>query len=374
MPPSSQNVPLNLSKGQPFQLVIPSRPDLERFQSPNHLLRNRAYWNTFLVPEPSGCQPEPSRSNPTPVEEEIAAFVFSEENPSHSGPSRTKIPAPTRSSLSPIRPPSKRLPSNDPRALPPKKIIKRGVDSVKKIQSKDSENDLVGRQDRTWLQPKRISSTLTNMHQNALLSSPQPPRSGPSKKPVSKRPAEPQRASSTQVAKAKRRTMSDSSDNPDDEDDLFLSDFSEPETKLRDKKNGARSKFAKLRKARHANEEKRAIKKKVHSHRVVPDSDSEGKAREDNESSSSDESDSDSDDDTTGSSSVTDKEEIARREKEFIVDDLSNRDTATRIKKRIAANMPAQFKRATQNNEAHFSNVCRYLCPKFHYLTLTNQI
>lgn len=159
------------------------------------------------------------------------------------------------------------------------------------------------------------------------------------------------RRSSTK--KSKRRTLSESSENEEDVDDLFLSDYSEPETKLRSKSE-SNSKFSKFRKKRHVHSQKRAMTKEVLSRRIVPDSEDEDQTKPALEPS---ESESTSEEESSSDGSSTDKDEIA----EFIVNDLPGDAERARMKKQLAANLPTQFQRNTLDNLGHFKLVCRYL-------------
>ncbi|KAH9813243.1 hypothetical protein DFH28DRAFT_1083674 [Melampsora americana] len=157
--------------------------------------------------------------------------------------------------------------------------------------------------------------------------------------------------------KPKRRISSESSDPKDDVDDLFLSDYSEPETKLRSRTE-SNSKYSRFRKVRHVHSQKRAMTKELLSRRIVPDSEDEEQIKPDLDSSGSS---STSEGEDSSDESVTDKEEIARKEADFIVNDLADATNAARLKKRLAASLPPQFQRNTLDNLGNFKLVCRYL-------------
>lgn len=148
------------------------------------------------------------------------------------------------------------------------------------------------------------------------------------------------------------------SEEPDaDQDDLFLSDFSEPETKFREREPEARMKFAKLRRARKQTDKNRAIKKRIFSQRIVPDSDADSNfsgQQSDSEDGCTTESDSETE-------SETDEEERKRKEKEFIVDDMATKEQQMKVQKRMDTFMPACFRNVKQDNLSHFSVVCQYL-------------
>ncbi|EGG04551.1 uncharacterized protein MELLADRAFT_88739 [Melampsora larici-populina 98AG31] len=167
--------------------------------------------------------------------------------------------------------------------------------------------------------------------------------------------------------KSKRRTLSESSDNEDDVDDLFLSDYSEPETKLRSK-NELNTKYSKFRKNRHVHSQKRAMTKEVLSRRIVPDSEDEDQTRPALEPSGSE---STSEEESSTDDSLTDKDEIAKRDAEFIVNDMADKAKAVRIQKQLAANIPTQFQMNNLDDLGNFKLVCRYLLNRI-FLPHTN--
>lgn len=210
-------------------------------------------------------------------------------------------------------------------------------------------------------------------------------RSSIKKPPTSKTPKPRKRKPSlSSSSKPKKRHPSrsptDESPDPDqdsDINDLRLSDFEEPETKLRDRENESRSKFAKLRRARKRTSKKRLLQKELLSKRIVPDSDIEVEDHHPRGSTSRtqvdkrlkpEDTDSDSDASTatscssgSDSSSETDKEELRRKDKEFIVDDMATSAQKLRVQRQIEHVMPSKFRISKKDNLAHFKTVCEYL-------------
>ncbi|KAG0149986.1 hypothetical protein CROQUDRAFT_262949 [Cronartium quercuum f. sp. fusiforme G11] len=314
-------------------VFIRSRPDLHKFKS-SKLSSYSALVDNFVEPKAASV----STSENIPVEEETVAFTISEDI----------NPAESTASQSLGNPQHKRRSIDEVRDIAPKLPRKRVKESHEGYLSVETENS--GRLMKERRSHQRTSSSLTALRQNRTSGQAAPPKIGSSKE-ISRN----KHKSSHSTLKKGRRTLSDSSEISDDVDDLTLSDYSEPEQKLREKKNEARSKFAKLRKARKATSQARMQKKELLSRRIVPDSDVDESSAD---SSSEDEY---SEDESMGSSSVTDKEEMARREKEFIVDDLANKKNAARIKKQLEQHIPTKFKLVAHDNMAHFKVVCKFL-------------
>lgn len=158
----------------------------------------------------------------------------------------------------------------------------------------------------------------------------------------------------------RHRASSEEPDDTEDVDDLSLSDFSAPETKLRDR--GSKfDKFAKFRKTRKASTHQRLLKKAILSKRVVPDTDSENEVVAKSETASTESQDEDlgTDDVLEGTISPTSDEEEQRFQEEFLVDDISTQAEAERVQQEVAEAMPNTFRMSTYDNLAHYKTVCQ---------------
>jgi len=198
-----------------------------------------------------------------------------------------------------------------------------------------------------------------------------PKRSPPHKK-VSSKP--PKKKTSRASIKDKTKDQSPDPDEDEDIDDIALSDYSEPETKLRARKTTKHHrKLAKLRKAREKITKKKAITKEINSRRIVPDSDVEMEGEE--EASGSNDKDSDDSDSEDSSSASTSErsgsggsdESSDTDEENFIVNDMSTEAEKKQVKRRIDLHMPHQFRVAKQDDLSHFKVACRYL---IHHILL----
>ncbi|KAI8449497.1 hypothetical protein BY996DRAFT_6418404 [Phakopsora pachyrhizi] len=147
----------------------------------------------------------------------------------------------------------------------------------------------------------------------------------------------------------------------EDEDDLFLSDYSEPETKLRERDpKESRRRLSALLKSRRALKKTKILKKEFLLKKIIPDSEDENQVDEHlRAANSSDESESESE-----SESETDEEERERKQKEFIVDDIKDATRAQRIElERQKRQIPNRLKNNCSNSQ-HFSIACDYLTHK----------
>ncbi|MBW0479704.1 hypothetical protein O181_019419 [Austropuccinia psidii MF-1] len=203
----------------------------------------------------------------------------------------------------------------------------------------------------------------TDSIQPIVISSPPSPQKfhKPSKKPA--KPIKKKKKHSPKPAKIskslkhkKRRKQQKILENSEDEDDLFLSDYSEPETKLRERDSAARSKFAIIRKARKQMSKKAIIKKEVNSRRILPDSEDEDQKLPSSETDSYSSSETESE-----TESETDEEERKRQEEEFIIDDMATTDQKAKIMKQVRKIMPAQFTATKRENLDHFKIACEFI-------------
>ncbi|KAA1105056.1 hypothetical protein PGTUg99_014776 [Puccinia graminis f. sp. tritici] len=183
------------------------------------------------------------------------------------------------------------------------------------------------------------------------------------------------------AVKKKRPSKNESPDPDEDSDigDIVLSDYEEPETKLREREPVERKRFAKLRKLRKQLKKKKSINKEVNSKRIVPDSDVEvegapsksatkpEKSHDDDDDDDDSEEESENGSSSEDGSSETDEEERERKQEEFIVDDLATVAQKNRAQRRIDTYMPVMFRSGKLDNRTHFMVVCEYL---IHHIIL----
>ncbi|KAH9458852.1 hypothetical protein MJO28_010201 [Puccinia striiformis f. sp. tritici] len=211
------------------------------------------------------------------------------------------------------------------------------------------------------------SKKLKSDHHNLIVVEDSPkPTSSSFPKPIKKKPKSKTIKSKPKPKPLKNNNSKDLSPDPDsdsDINDIKLSDYSEPETKLREREPKKKLKrLNKYKKAREKSNKSKALKKQVHSKRIVPDSDGENdpqitKEKTDSDSSDSDsESDSDDDDSSSGSTGTG-----SFSETEFIVNDLATDADRSRNQKQMEHLLPGAFKRTKQDNQTHFKLVCEYL-------------
>ncbi|OAV95455.1 hypothetical protein PTTG_04634 [Puccinia triticina 1-1 BBBD Race 1] len=212
--------------------------------------------------------------------------------------------------------------------------------------------------------PKPSSSKKIKSNQSSPIAVVKPKRRA--SLPESSKPGK----NSKPVKKHRARSVKKKSTNPaedPDRDDLDYSEKEEVDSRLRQKEPPGRKKFAKLRKLRSQLIKKKSISKEVNSKRIVPDSDIEIESGPGKSTAQVDDSDDeDSEDDSSGSgsgdsSSETDEEERKRKEAEFIVDDLRTKAQKKRAQRQIETFMPDIFKNTKLDNRSHFRVVCEYL-------------
>ncbi|KNZ58549.1 hypothetical protein VP01_190g2, partial [Puccinia sorghi] len=184
--------------------------------------------------------------------------------------------------------------------------------------------------------------------------------------PKSKPPPKSQKKKSSRSS-TKDKDQSPDPDEDEDIDDIALSDYSEPETKLRAREPaGQRRKFAGLRKARKMITKKKALTKEINSRRIVPDSDIEiegdKNASDSNDKDSDDEDSQDSKSTTEGSGSGS-EESSEIDEENFIVNDMSTEAEKKQVKRRIDLHMPHQFRVSKQDDMSHFKVACQFSPP-----------
>ncbi|PLW53265.1 hypothetical protein PCANC_07468 [Puccinia coronata f. sp. avenae] len=183
------------------------------------------------------------------------------------------------------------------------------------------------------------------------------------------------KSSSKPKKKNRRRpgTKDQSPDPDEDEDinDLALSDYSEPETKLRERgPKGKQKELAKLKKARKMINKKKALSKEINSKRIVPDSDGEievgAKGNGSNDKDSDDDSSNDSDEESSSGSGSEESSETTDEE-QFIVDDMKTQAEMKRVKRQMDIHMPSHFRADKLDDISHFKIACNYL---IHHMIL----